>query len=560
MDALKRWCRQVWTRAGSMSWRARCTFTLLAGMIVVGGVLLVGWGGADDERVALWPEPLPADQAVAVRLLLDEREVDYRVVAGRLMVRRDQADRARAMLETEGIGGTDLVSRFERLAKEDNIWRSGAQNDRRWQVAKMAALSGMIGNFPSVRRATVILEPGRPRKLGTPAVAPTAAVHVIMEDDSPMGSALAQSIADLVAGSVAGMKAEDVRIVDSTGRSYRCGGGAARPPAVVVDAAPPSGGRAPAGSVKGARGDGGTDPAGELQSRWPVRKAAGIAVGVLLAGGAAWLVLSRRKGRRRAPADQEARAGAPEGAEARDGDHDSGAEESQAPPAFDFLRDMSPQELAACLNAEHPQTLAVILAHLPSDKAAAVLAVLGEDKQVEVACRLVDLGQIDAEIVAEIERTLSSRLSGGGGDAQAFGGMTVVAQILHHAGYATEKTVIEALEDRRPTVAEGIRRRLFVFEDLARMPAGQLRQALSGFEYDELAVALRTAGKELSKKLLSCLPTRAAKRVRREMSRIGPVRLSDVEAAQQRVVDAVRRLAEGTYVAQGAEKASGIIA
>ena len=119
------------------------------------------------------------------------------------------------------------------------------------------------------------------------------------------------------------------------------------------------------------------------------------------------------------------------------------------------------------------------------------------------------------------------------------GGADALAEILNHCGYETEKAVLEGLDGEEPALAESIRKRMFGFEDIASMSTKRLRASLEQVPSDELAIALRTAGEELKKKVLSSLSAAAGKAVREEMDRIGPVRISDVEAAQRRVLEAV---------------------
>jgi flagellar motor switch protein FliG len=140
------------------------------------------------------------------------------------------------------------------------------------------------------------------------------------------------------------------------------------------------------------------------------------------------------------------------------------------------------------------------------------------------------------------------------------GGAGKVARILNHAGGATERAVLDGLTGMAPALAESIRKRMFVFDDVALLPRTVLRSALESLGGDELAIALRTAGKAATEKVLSSLSRDAAGKVRREMERIGPVRLSDVEAAQERVVSAVRRLEGGLYTSSAGRKGSEVLA
>jgi flagellar motor switch protein FliG len=120
--------------------------------------------------------------------------------------------------------------------------------------------------------------------------------------------------------------------------------------------------------------------------------------------------------------------------------------------------------------------------------------------------------------------------------------------------------VLEALGRGRPDLAESIRGRMFVFEDIARIPRSRLRPALEVLESEELAIALRTTGEDVKKKVLGSLPRRSAREVRQEMHRIGPVRLSDVEGAQQCVMEAIRRTERGVYVSSAQKNQNEVLA
>jgi len=129
-------------------------------------------------------------------------------------------------------------------------------------------------------------------------------------------------------------------------------------------------------------------------------------------------------------------------------------------------------------------------------------------------------------------------------------GATKIAQILHHVDYATEKRVLGDLSARRPDLASSIHSRMFIFEDIARVPVGLLRSALEAVESEELAIALRMAGEDVKKKVLASLPGEVARGVREEMNHMGPVRLGDIEAAQRRVMEAVLIAERGRYVVE----------
>jgi len=552
MDVLRKWLNGLRAHLRSMSRRSCVVGLFLVAMVIAGGVLLVA-SRSPDDHVAVHAEVLSPEALSSARSCLAESGIDHRVELGRLLVSRGEVSRVRAILSRRRALGGKGVSAFEKLAGEDNIWLTPSGSARRWQAAKMAELSKLIGGFPSVLRATVILETGSPRRLGAPAVSPTAAVHVTMQGRARMAPQLARAAADLVAGSVAGMKASDVRIVDSSGQSFRVsddGPTSRAAPAVVVSGSDSTGSQRAAPSPADSPAPGGGARRGGYTGVQVAATALLLAAAITLASAVVgWVVLRRRSLRAAVagdagdagdlPEDEEPSPKAPLPAPAG-----QAAEAAPATGKFGFLQTVPAGELAGLLELEHPQTLAIILSHPPPEAGGAVLAGLSEPKRVEVARRLVDLGQIDPTVVDEIEQALSSRLAEAGRRQEVRGGLTATAEMLQHAGYATEKLVLDALSVQRPALAERIRRKLLVFEDLSKAPSGALRVVLVEMDREELAVALRTAGKDLKRQLLSCLPGRLARQVRREMEQMGPVRLSDVEAAQQRIVDAVRPLTE----------------
>jgi len=226
----------------------------------------------------------------------------------------------------------------------------------------------------------------------------------------------------------------------------------------------------------------------------------------------------------------------------------SGAEPSRPGGPFAFLLDISDQKLVSLLEGEHPQTTALVLAHLGPGKAAAVLSALGPERQVDVVRRIASLGTPADEVAGEIARGLAARLGRSTSVEAGPDGISTAAEILHHAGYDAEQAVLDGLASGEPDLADSIRRRMFVFDDIASLPTATVAEALGPMAGEDIAVALRTAGHDIRDKVLSGLDPAAAGRVREAMDRIGPVRLSDVEAAQQRLASAVRQACDGRYV------------
>jgi flagellar motor switch protein FliG len=220
---------------------------------------------------------------------------------------------------------------------------------------------------------------------------------------------------------------------------------------------------------------------------------------------------------------------------------------------FSFLQRAESENLLTFIQDEHPQTIALILCHLAHHKAAEILVGLPMQKQIEVIKRVANMEQTNPDVIKEVERGLESRLSSMLVQSmEKAGGVPTVAEILNLADRSTEKTIMEGLEADDPDLVEQIRRLMFVFEDILHVNDKGIQAVLKEVDNDELAVALKTASEELKAKIFGNMSERAASLIKEDMQYMGPVRVSDVEAAQQRIVDIVRRLEEsGEVVIQG---------
>src|SRR5689334_1206998 len=225
---------------------------------------------------------------------------------------------------------------------------------------------------------------------------------------------------------------------------------------------------------------------------------------------------------------------------------------------FGFLQKAESENLLTFIQDEHPQTIALILAHLPSQKASEILVGLPSQKQIEVVKRVANMEQTNPEVIKEVERGLEHRLS----DivSQTFekaGGVDTVAEILNLADRSTEKGIMEGLEAEDPDLVEQIRRLMFVFEDILLVNDKGIQAVLKEVDNEELALALKTASEELKQKIFKNMSERAAQLIAEDMQYMGPVRVSDVEAAQQKIVDVVRRLEDAGEIiiaGRGGEK------
>src|SRR5690606_8151641 len=204
---------------------------------------------------------------------------------------------------------------------------------------------------------------------------------------------------------------------------------------------------------------------------------------------------------------------------------------------FSFLQKAEAQNLLTFIQDEHPQTIALIVSHLPYGKASEILGGLPGPKQVEVVKRVANMEQTNPEVIAEVERGLEARLSNMLSQSfEKIGGVETVAEMLNLVDRSTEKGIMEGLESEDPDLVEQIRRLMFVFEDINLVDDKGIQSVLKEIENDELALALKTASEELREKVFRNMSERAAQMIREDMEYMGPVRVSDVESAQQRIV------------------------
>ena len=210
---------------------------------------------------------------------------------------------------------------------------------------------------------------------------------------------------------------------------------------------------------------------------------------------------------------------------------------------FSFLQKTESENLLTFVQEEHPQTIALILAHLTSQKSSEVLAGLALEKQVEVVNRVSRMEQTSPDVIREVEKGLQQRLSGMMSERlQRVGGVPAVAEVLNLVDRATEKAILEAIEADDPELVEDIRRLMFVFEDILLVNDRGIQSVLKEIDNSELILALRTASEELKEKIFTNMSDRAVQLIKEEMEYMGPVRVRDVEMAQQKIVDVVRRL------------------
>jgi flagellar motor switch protein FliG len=212
---------------------------------------------------------------------------------------------------------------------------------------------------------------------------------------------------------------------------------------------------------------------------------------------------------------------------------------------FDFIRRTDPTHLLNFIQQEHPQTIALILAYLEPNKASVILSSLPHDIQSDVAKRIATMDRTSPEVLREVERVLEKKLSTlSSEDYTAAGGVESIVEILNLVDRSTEKTIIESLEEEDPELAEDIKKRMFVFEDIVMLDDRAIQKVLREVDTSELAKALKSVDTEVQDKIFRNMSKRAATLLKEDMEYMGPIRMKDVEEAQQKIVSIIRKLEE----------------
>ena len=210
---------------------------------------------------------------------------------------------------------------------------------------------------------------------------------------------------------------------------------------------------------------------------------------------------------------------------------------------FDFLKKTDPAQLLNFIQNEHPQTIALIMAYLDPDQAATILASLSQERQAEVARRIAMMDRTSPEVLREVERVLERKLSSlVTQDFTTAGGGKAIVEVLNRVDRTTEKTIIETLEVDNPELTEEIKRLMFVFEDIVMLDDRSLQMVLREVDTKDLSLALKATPKEVAAKVFKNMSTRAADMLREEIEYMGPVKIRDVEEAQQKIVNVIRNL------------------
>ncbi|MCA9448547.1 MAG: flagellar motor switch protein FliG [Candidatus Omnitrophica bacterium] len=212
---------------------------------------------------------------------------------------------------------------------------------------------------------------------------------------------------------------------------------------------------------------------------------------------------------------------------------------------FDFVRRVEPEHLLSFIQGEHPQTIALILSHLPAEQAASIISGIPPEQQAEVALRIATMDQTAPEITREVERVLERKIAAVlSQDFTMVGGVEALAELLNRVDRTTERSIMETIEAENAELADSVKKLMFVFEDIILLDDRAIQQVLKEVDQKELAMVMKGSSDEVSEKVFSNMSARAAEIIKEDMEFMGPVRLRQVEEAQQRVVSIIRRLEE----------------
>ncbi|MDP8245231.1 MAG: flagellar motor switch protein FliG [Candidatus Hinthialibacter antarcticus] len=212
---------------------------------------------------------------------------------------------------------------------------------------------------------------------------------------------------------------------------------------------------------------------------------------------------------------------------------------------FDFLKKVDPNHLLNFIQSEHPQTVALILAHLEYDQSAVIMSALPPEMQTEVALRIATMDQTSPEIISEVERVLERKIATVlSQEFSVAGGIEALAELLNRVDRATEKSILETLEEENQELAVEIKKLMFTFDDVILLDDRAIQMVLREVDLKELATALKGGNEEVKTKIFSNVSSRAADNIREDMEFMGPVRVKQVEEAQQKIVAIIRRLEE----------------
>ena len=229
-----------------------------------------------------------------------------------------------------------------------------------------------------------------------------------------------------------------------------------------------------------------------------------------------------------------------------------GAGEEEA--GLEALRYAEPIMIANYIRTEHPQTIALILSYLKNaEQSSAVLRDLPESLQADILYRMAVIESIPPGVISEMNEVLTEEMKTAGSMATSVGGVEPVAEILNSVDKATETRILSSIEETNPDLAEQIRELMFTFEDMALIDAKQMQLVMKDVDQADMVLALKTASDAVKELIFGSMSSRAAEMVREDLENLGPAKLSDVEAAQQKIIKVVKKLEEaGTIIIAGA--------
>ena len=216
---------------------------------------------------------------------------------------------------------------------------------------------------------------------------------------------------------------------------------------------------------------------------------------------------------------------------------------------FEFIRKTEASQILNFIQDEHPQTIALILSYLSPQQAASIISSLTPDKQTDVAKRIAMMDRTSPDVIKEVENILEQKLASlVSQDYTIVGGGDSVDEVLNTVDRGTEKHIMENLEIEEPELADEIRKKMFVFEDILMLDDRSIQRVLREVENSELAVALKNANEEVQNVIFNNMSTRLVDMIKEDMEYMGPVRLKDVEEAQQKIVNIIRKLEDSAEI------------
>ena len=216
---------------------------------------------------------------------------------------------------------------------------------------------------------------------------------------------------------------------------------------------------------------------------------------------------------------------------------------------FEFIRRTDSSQLLNFIQDEHPQTIALILSYLPPSQASAVISSLPPEKQADVARRIAQMDRTSPDVIKQVEKVLEKKLASlVNQDYTIVGGVDAIVEILNSVDRGTERHIMETLEVEEPELADEIRKKMFVFEDILSLDDRAIQRVLRDVDNGDLALALKGAAEEVQNVILNNLSKRLAVMIKEDMEYMGPVRMKDVEEAQQKIVNIIRKLEDSAEI------------